>query len=59
MLTDSDAVAAERKALFPYDAYDIPRGLYRFYRQAEAADATRTLWVGLIPDADQTGRRVC
>lgn len=59
VLTASDAIAAERKALFPYDPYDIPLGLYRWYRQAQADDATRTLWVGLIPDADQIGRPVC
>jgi hypothetical protein len=59
VLTDSDAIAAERKAIFPYDPYDIPHGRYRFYRQATSENLTTTLWVGLIPDADQIGRRVC
>lgn len=59
VLTDAQAIPAERKALFPYDPYDILRGLYRYYRQAASANLTRTLWVGLIPDADQIGRRVC
>ena len=42
-------VSAERKAVFPYDPYDIPRGVYTFYRTARAAKAAQTLWVRLRP----------
>jgi hypothetical protein len=59
VLTDLEGIAAERKALFPYDPYDIPGGLYRFYRRAQVADSTPTLWEAVIPDADQIGRPVC
>jgi hypothetical protein len=37
VITDAAGLAAERKAVFPYDPYDIPHGVYRFYREAKAA----------------------
>jgi hypothetical protein len=47
--TDGKGVAAETHALFPYDPYDIPHGLYVFYRKAKAAKRSETLWVRLRP----------
>jgi hypothetical protein len=47
--TDQDGVAAEAKALSPYDPYDIPHGVYVFYRKAKAANPRQTLWVRLRP----------
>ncbi len=46
-------------AFFPYAPYDIPRGLYRFYRFAQSADRARTLWVHLIPGYDKNGHAAC
>jgi hypothetical protein len=47
--TDRSGVAAERKALFPYDPYDNPHGVYVFYRKARTAEPRETLWVRLRP----------
>ncbi len=47
--TDRMGVVAERPSLFPYDPYDIPHGLYVFYRRAKAVTRGQTLWVRLRP----------
>ena len=47
--TDQTGVAAEAKALFPSDPYDIPHGVYAFHRRAKAAVRSETLWVRLRP----------
>jgi hypothetical protein len=59
LLNVKAGVAAERVAIFPYNPYDIPPGLYRFYRFAQSADRARTLWVQLIPGFDQNGHAAC
>ena len=42
-------LAAEKREIFPRDPYDIPAGVYDFYRQAVKARANRALWVRLRP----------
>jgi hypothetical protein len=59
VVTDAVGVRAEGKVLFPYDAFDMPSGLYRFYRNAKASDQSQTLWVQLIPGSDKNGHPAC
>lgn len=59
VVTAAAGVKAEGKVLFPYDRYDIPRGLYRFYRAAKAGALSQTLWVQLIPGYDKNGHPAC
>ena len=47
--TDARGVAAEKRALFPYDPNDNPHGVYVFYRRAKKAQRTEALWVRLRP----------
>jgi hypothetical protein len=47
--TGRKGVVTEAQALFPYDPYDIPHGVYVFYRTARAAKPSETLWVRLRP----------
>ena len=47
--TDDQGVAAEGKLLFPYDPYNQPEGVRRFYKRAKELRETKTLWVRLQP----------
>lgn len=49
VVTDREGMAAEAKALFPYDPYDNPHGVYVFYSRAKVANPKDTLWVRLRP----------
>jgi hypothetical protein len=45
--TVTRGAGAEAPAIFPADPYDIPSGVYAFYRKARTANPTDTLWVRL------------
>jgi hypothetical protein len=47
--TGQTGVAAETNEIFPRDPYDVPQGVYDFYRKAKAANSSETLWVRLRP----------
>jgi hypothetical protein len=47
--TRQHGVAAETRELFPYDPYDVPHGVYGFYRTARATTSGEALWVRLRP----------
>lgn len=47
--TVTSGAAAEARGIFPADPYDIPSGVYAFYRKARTANPTDTLWVRLRP----------
>jgi hypothetical protein len=42
-------VSAETPEIFPRRSYDVPQGVYDFYRAAKAANPDETLWVRLRP----------
>ena len=42
-------VLAEARGLFPYDPYNQTRAVLDFYRAAERAAPSRSLWVRLGP----------
>jgi hypothetical protein len=43
-------VAAEAAQIFPRDPYDVPEGVYEFYRTAKDANLAKALWVRLYPE---------